>query len=422
MKHYILISLLTLSLSIAISTFTFANTLTLESAINTALQENPEVAAALAKADADHALIRSQYWLDNPRLGLMREQNLNLMETQMGPMNLWSIAQEVKFPTKYFLLGTIQKLRAQSADYQTSAKKLEIRTKVISTYYNLFSTQKIILLLEAQKQTLIEVARSAEVRRATGAVPQQDEMKAHVEQTKLETEILTLQEEHETNEATLLSLLNQNTLENLSLPENDLPIPSLSRAEKEIQRNNITQSKQVLSVLALSEEAEMKRNLAKWNFAPDFSFIFKKAWTTAPSDNYALGVELSIPLWFFMKQTSEYAAASARATEADKNLEKIKRDVSSEFRALSAKVKAHSQLLQIYETSLIPQATSMLNSSRAAYQAGKTTFLELLDSERSLYAVRISFYRTLSQYVEYLSKLEEIAGVSLSTLPNGGLQ
>jgi cobalt-zinc-cadmium efflux system outer membrane protein len=79
-------------------------------------------------------------------------------------------------------------------------------------------------------------------------------------------------------------------------------------------------------------------------------------------------------------------------------------------------------MLQVYETSLIPQATSSLNSARSAYSAGKSGFMELLDAERSLFQVRIDYYKALTKYVESLTSLEKVAGLSLSTLPFGDYQ
>lgn len=398
---------------------TFADMLTVDAALSRAMQANPEVAASAARADSEHAAIRSQYWLDNPRIGLMRENNLNLMESQMGPMNLWSVTQEVKFPTKYFLMGSMQAYRAEGADYQHSAKRFEIRKKVISTYYGLFAASRIISLLEAQKETTREVARSAESRRATGAVPQQDEMKAHVEQTRIEAELVMASQEKTAVEASLNALLNQEASEPIVLPSQELPVPMLNVTAADVPKLAMSSSRQIKAAEAFSEEAGKKKALAAWNFAPDFALSYKKAWTSAPQDNYAIGVEISFPLWFFMKQTSEYSSAAALLVEAEKNLEKANRDTSSEVRSLSAKVDSFERLLKIYQTSLIPQANSALNSSRTAYQAGKVNFLELLDSERSLYSVRIAYYRTLAQYVEYLTNLEEVAGTRLSTLPFG---
>jgi cobalt-zinc-cadmium efflux system outer membrane protein len=343
------------------------------------------------------------------------------METMMGPMNTWGITQEIKFPTKYLLMGAAQSSRAESSRHQLSSKKLEVRKKVIDAYYNLFSVQRIYSLLEAQRETLIEVARSAEARHSTGAVPQQDEMKAHVEQTKIEAELLNLLEERETAEATLNALLNREVSQKINLGAQDIPEPKLTVDPEMISDIAKSQSQRVKSIMALSEEADTRKSLAGWNFAPDFAISYRKAWTSAPANNYAFGVEISVPLWFFVKQTGEYSSASAQAVEAAKNVEQIKLEVASNIRSVLSKVKSHEKLLQIYKTSLVPQATSTLNSSRTAYQAGRINFLEFLDSERSLYEVRIAQYRTLTQYVEFLTRLEEVSSASLSSLPFGGI-
>lgn len=398
-----------------------ASPLTLDSALAIALASNPEIQASTAQADAEHSLIRSAYSLDNPRLGVMRENNMNFMEMQMGPMNSWNVSQEVKFPVKYFNLGSAQKSKAESSDHLLAAKKLEIRRKVISAYYNLYAVNQVTALLDAQRETLKEVARSAESRHATGAVPQQDEMKAHVEQSKIESELLLVQEEKESAIANLLALLNQESSENPLVPEKNLSIPKISVAFEEIPNMGQRQSKQIKSAEALVSEASSRKSLAGWSFVPDFSVSYKKAWTSAPADNYAFGIELSIPLWFFAKQSGEYAAASSKTIQSEKTLESARIQVRADVRSLTAKVRSHERLLKIYETALIPQASSTLSSSRTAYQAGRVNFLELLDSERSLYSIQIAYFRSLAQFVEFLTQLEELSGASLSSLPFGGI-
>lgn len=393
--------------------------LTLELALKSALNSNLEIAVSIEKSKAEESLTQSQFWLDNPRFGLMHEKNMNLMEQAMGPMNTWSITQEIKFPTKYFLMGSAQRAKAQSSKFEALAKKLEIRRKLVNSYYNLFSINKIIDLLQAQKETLVELARSAESRHASGSVPQQDEMKAHVEQTKLEIEILNLSEEKNAAEAQLNALLNHDPHQEVTLVEKKLFIPQLTTSSDEILKLALAHSKQIQANSALVQEADKRKALAGWNFMPDFAVTYKKAWSSAPVDNYAFGVEISIPLWFLVKQSSEYSFASSRAIEAEKTLEKIKLDVNQDIRSLSSKVIAYRKLLKIYETGLIPQAASTLSSSRIAYQAGRINFLEFLDSERSLYSVQVAFLRALVQYIEYLTQLEETAGISLSTLPFG---
>jgi outer membrane protein TolC len=146
---------------------------------------------------------------------------------------------------------------------------------------------------------------------------------------------------------------------------------------------------------------------------------FRKPFTNAPVGAYSLSVELSVPLWFFLKQSGEVTAASARLREAEKNWEKARLSTEAEATAVATKAETYSKLLRIFETALVPQANTTLNSSRAAYGAGRVGFQDLLDSERSLYAIKIDLYRTLAKFVETLAQFERITGASLSTLPFG---
>lgn len=394
--------------------------LTLEQALVIALSENPDIASTQAMAQAERSLIRSQSWLDNPRIGFMRENDLNFMEQEMGPMNFWTVSQEIAFPVKYVLQGRAQSYKASVAEQEASAKRLEVRRQVISGYYNLFATHRVIDLYTALRDTLEQVARSAETRYASGTAPQQDEMKAHVEQTKLESDLILARKDLRTMESSFNAILDRKSNSIIELPKEDLPVPKLTVPFEDLPALASQHARALRRARYRVEEADVRRKLAKWGYAPDFSLNFRKAYTAAPSDNYAFGVELSIPLWFFMKQTSEVTSMSSIAVSAEREQEKAARSVDSDLNALGVKVNTQADLLKIYGSSLIPQATTTLNSSRAAYQAGRISLLEYLDSVRSLYTVRMSYYQALAQYAENLSQLEEIVGTSLSTLPFPG--
>jgi cobalt-zinc-cadmium efflux system outer membrane protein len=397
----------------------YGETLALDQALTKALGSNPAIAARKSLAQAEESLIRSNYSLENPRFGLMRESNMTPMEQNMGPMSTWSISQPIRFPTKYFLMGSAQSSKAKAADQEQSATRLEVRQKLVTAYFGLFTINRVLELLEAQRETLKQVARSAESRHAVGTAPQQDEMKAHVEQTKIETEIISAQEERAMVEASLNALMGNGADSEISLPKKDLEIPTLKVLPSEIGNIANMHSPQIKAARFLAESEDTKKSLAGWEFAPDFMLTYKRAYSNAPPDAYSVGVEISLPLWFFTKQTGEYRAAAQRSAAAEKSVDLKRLNTSADVKSLTAKVVSHEKLLQIYKTALIPQATTALSSSEGAYRAGKTTFLELLDSERSLYMVRIAYYRTLSQYIDDLTRLEEVTGSSLSELPMG---
>jgi cobalt-zinc-cadmium efflux system outer membrane protein len=247
-------------------------------------------------------------------------------------------------------------------------------------------------------------------------------MKAHVEQTRLENEIIVQNQESVESEMTLRALLNQTPDQELTITKDELKAPKLltSLSDSDLFEKARGSSRNVRIGQAMVSEAQSQRTAAWLNFAPDFTVSYRQAFINAPPNAYAIGIEASIPLWFFSKEIPEVKAARARAVEAEGNLERMKRETESDARTLGAKVNSYAKLLQIYETSLIPQSMATLNSSRAAYRAGRTSFIELLDSERSLYSNRISYYQTLTKYIESLTRLERVLGTSISDLPFSG--
>lgn len=410
-----------LALYLALTTTAAASSLTPADLLQEVFARNPELATSRARAKAEAALVPSKYSLNNPRLGLMRESNMTAEQRQMGDMQSWTISQEIMFPTKYFSMGAMQDSKADAVKEEYLDEVLQIRQKALSQYYNYYSASRIAALLEAQRETLREIARIVETRRATGAAPQQDEMKAHVEQTKIENEILLQAQELVELESSLNALLNRDPDAPLSLPKGDLTAPKLSHKIENIEAAARKSSKALSAQQAWLREAETAKTLAKMSYLPDFMLSYRKPLgSNSPRNAYAFGVEMTFPLWFFAKQTSEVSAAAAKSMEAEKRLELTKRQVEAESRSLGNKVKTLAKLLKIYETALIPQSTSTLNSSRIAYRAGRVGFQELLDAERSLYSVRIDYYRNLTKFVETLTALERVVGYPVSDLPLSG--
>ncbi|MEO5969795.1 MAG: TolC family protein [Bdellovibrionia bacterium] len=397
--------------------------ITLQAALFKAYSANPAIAASQALADAEHAAIQSESFLEDPKVGLMRENNMSFMQMQQGPMDSISVSQQFKFPVKYILSNKSQSAKANQAEEMAKQKRLEVRTKVVSAYYSLYSVDRVLALLNAQRESLREIARIAETRYSTGGVPQQDEMKAHVEQTLLEKDTLMVQEELSTIQAALSAAMGDNSRKEIALPKEELKIPEVTIELAEIPKQIELHSREIKVAQFAVVESETQKSLSYLGYAPDFSLNYRRMLGSFGFQNaYSASIEFTIPLWFFAKQSNEVSSASSRAIEAQKKLESIKNDKTAEAKSLTAKVRSFKRVLEVYQTGLIPQAASTLNSSRASYRAGRSGFIELLDSERSLYNVRIAYYRILSQFTESLSKLEEIMGRSLSTLPFGEIE
>lgn len=394
--------------------------LSLGDALSLAADANPGLKAARKQQEQTRALVGARGFLNNPRVGVMQERGM-YQATQgenMGAMQSFTIAQEVLFPSKYILLAEAQQAQANRSREDTAALALELRQKVATAYVNIYTSRRVLQLLDAQRETLREIARAVESRRATGAVPQQDEMKAHTEQTKIENEIILQNLDVQEAEATLRALLDKDPEAPLLLGEN-FQVPELKIEGPVLQALAKENSRAIGSRRYELEGMSKMFTLAKWGYAPDFMVSFRKPFQGATIGAYSLEVALTIPLWFFLRERNELRAASAGRSAAEFSLAASSREVEAEVKALHMRAESTRKVLRVYETSLIPQATSTLNSSQAAYRAGRVGFQELLDSERSLYEAKIASLRVLAKYVASVAELERVVGVSLSTLPFG---
>lgn len=403
MLHKILVLLLISSTSHAQS---------LDEVLNQALSKNANLKSEAEKVKAEDSLVSAKATLEDPSIGISKMDRG--MET-----TYFTVSQGIRFPLKYYYQAQIQKEKYKAVKAELSLKEFELRSKVISKYYELFSLQKRIQLTEANMQAVREFSRIAERRYAAGKSAQSDSMKSHFELTQLELELLRFKEEEDALQAELKALLNDPEKEDFQLTKSELSEPNF---KDESLNKSISELKQLLEDKSPQIKAEQHRlnsmkkesSLAKWEFAPDFQLQYQKRFEGQPEDAEVFMVNMSIPLWFW-KKGSEASAASSKALAQEYKLRQEVDDTLAEVQSLLTKIRNNQKSLAIHKTSLIPQAQGAYNSSKAAYRANKSGFLDLLDSERSLYRVRNSYYQSLSMFVNNLVKLESLLGFSVSS-------
>jgi outer membrane protein TolC len=75
--------------------------------------------------------------------------------------------------------------------------------------------------------------------------------------------------------------------------------------------------------------------------------------------------------------------------------------------------------VELYRTTLLPQAEQSLRVAEAAYQSDRIDFLNLLDSDRTLVDFRLEYFRNLAEYGKNVAHLERALGVDLAEIPGG---
>ena len=390
-----------------------ATLMSLEEILRMAYKKNPSLQEARHRFSSEEALIRAKMFPDSP---VLSTQKLHRNQTTIYR----GLSQKIRFPVKYFLSARAQKSLARSWQSQWQWEKWRLREKVVNLYYGIYSLQKMILLTQANRDVVREFARVAEKKYAAGKTNQSDSMKAHFELTQMELKLIQMEEEEYALQVQLRAVLNNLKFPSLRFFKKELSVPRFEehKVQKPLQElTHLLQksSPQLQKEQYLLDKTKWENSLAQWEFAPDVEWKYQEQVSGQPQDSYIQSIHLHFPLWFF-PQRSKISSHVSRKKMQTYRLESTQKHLLTEVLRLRKRTRLGAKTLQIYKTSLIPQSLGAYHSSKAAYKANKSSFLDFIDSERSLLRAKIGFYKALRDYVQSLCALELALGFKVSNI------
>jgi outer membrane protein, heavy metal efflux system len=404
------------------------SSLTLDQVIEEALRNNPQVRAMQAKWEAAQERPAQERTLPNPVLAVKggnSVDNFNFTRTQETRVGV-----EQTFPWfgKLDLRGKVAEKDAAIVHHEHEAMELEVVASVKEAYFDLYAVQLSLSITHAEEDVLKEMETIAESKYATGAVSQQDVLKAQTETTMLQQQLLELEQQETTAKAKLNLLLNRPADAPLGLavtpPVLDIEAsagslfvlaekarPEIQKAQMEIQRN------------------ETQRSLMKKEFFPDYRLgveygHMEGGYTDfSGSENLVMfTIGFDLPIWR-TKYRAGLREAEKMVESSQDSLEATEKQISYDVQDAHFKSLTAKRTVDLYKNSLIPQADARFKASEAAYRTGQVSFLELLESERFLLNARVMEAMAEGNLGIQLARQERAIGtgvkyVSRSNSPN----
>lgn len=216
-----------------------------------------------------------------------------------------------------------------------------------------------------------------------------------------------------------LEVITGQPYQHLSPLKTDFPISAPSPIDRKdwvqfATRNNFT-------LAASSLRAESLRQLANKSKAAHFPKITSQiiysetnnrsgAITDLDTDGHSFGVTLSIPLFSGRNISSKRKQAANNYLEAKEKHFQTQRDTVQKARSLHlsvltdvATVKARKQAIKSNQ--------SAVEATQAGYEVGTRDLVDVLVSQRALYAAQSNYSNALYTYVLDTLKLKEVAGL-----------
>ncbi len=392
----------------------------LSQAIDEALKNNPEIHVLQNKLQSARARGNQSTYLDDPELnieawGIPLNQPTSIRSS--NPIVL-GLRQKVPFFGKRALKSEIAGSEVRMAEEDLRAKQVEVVAKVKNTYADYFMAEKSIEIAKAHLELIRQVSLTAENLYKVGKAPQQDVIKALLEQTDLLNRLNMAEREMETTKARLNTLLNRHPGAELGPPA-ELSLVPLRISFDDLERLALKKNPELQAMEQNVRRSEKVIELAQRNQKyPDF-MLGLEYWV-APDQKqkhmYTPMMSLTIPFSPWTKGKHDYeveeAMAERRATKSQHDA--MKNAALLAVREMFTKARAAQKSVAFYQDGLLPQAQQSFEAAVAAYQTGQVNFVTMLDAQRTIREARLGYYKALVEHEQSIVDIEKAVGVPLS--------
>ena len=286
----------------------------------------------------------------------------------------------------------------------------DLRSKVLSAYYDYALTAELIRLEQANAELLQTTVMVVEARNRAGTGGQQDLLKTRNELDLSRNDIAAMRTQLPAELAALNALLSRK-------PDAPIPVPAQMPAVTPVEQSDeqllALAAQQNPQLAALADEIRARKNgitLANLQYVPDFDL-------SLGGDLMGIAQNLvgtaTVPLLRYEAINASIAQAEANLRAAEAMRRQAHNDLSAQVVMDIRTLRDSDRQLELFEQTILPRATQVVTVARSAYEAGQSSLLEWLDGERSLIAIRRLVANLRAARAKRLADLEAIAAQNL---------
>ncbi len=352
---------------------------------------------------------------------------IQAVETRVGPQRQrFGISQVFPWFGKLSLRGdrAFQAANAEQERYQAAKWNLFYRVK--NSFYEYYYLSRAIAITGNNLQLLRHFENVARARYSSGSLSYADVTKAQVELGKVEDSLRTLQDLRRPLSAKLSAALNRSETEVLPWPGKVAEMPANFSDEQLLARlRGANPSLRALDFAAASERVGIE--LAKKDFFPDFTLGIETIYTEpalarnvpdSGKDPVIASVSINLPIWLEKYRAGE-REARARYTAARKERKERENTLVADLKMALYNFRDAERKIDLYGNALIPKAQQAILVTTQAFEAGTVSFLNLLDSERSLLEFQLTYERSLANRAQRLAELEMLVAWEIPQSTSG---
>ena len=125
---------------------------------------------------------------------------------------------------------------------------------------------------------------------------------------------------------------------------------------------------------------------------------------------------VSIPLPLFKRNQGRIAGAEARIRKAEFEADAVRNDLLLHLTEAYRTFAVAQERVGVYRDEILPKADRALSQTNEGYKQGKFSFLDVLDSQRTLAEARIAYAAGVADLNVAVAELEKLTGTRLEAV------
>lgn len=373
-------------------------TLTIEKALEMAMEHHPTIKAAQMGVEQQIKLKKTAFDLDKTHISYSNGQ-LNSAKIDYQ----WQITQDFKFPTRYFSQSKLKKEKVELSEKALALTEMELERNVRSAWWQLAFGNEQLKMINNLTIIYKDFAEVAVKRYKVGEIN-------ILEKTSAESRSLQIQLQQKQAEADMGIYKEElklwlGTEFPFKIPDNAPGIENSSLNDTSFRLNSpiLEYYRQAIDI------SEQELRVEKSAFLPDLRIGYFNQQIDGVGGMTGMQFGIGIPLFFWTQQGKVQAAKIANSI-AETKFENQLLNFTVHYKTKLKEVNKYILQIEWYNNSGLGNADELIRYANKSYQAGEIDYMEFINAIDQAFNIKKGYLLALNHYNQSITDLQYLSG------------
>ncbi|RCW66095.1 TolC family protein [Pseudorhodoferax soli] len=387
-----------------------SRSITLNDAIQAALEFNPTLSAARREIEAAEGALTQAGVYQNPTLNMGVED----LRTRNRTVST-SLSQPIELGGKRQARITAAERALDGARVQREGREIQLRADVTQAFLAALLSQERVRLAEASLEIAKSGSLAASRRVQAGKVSPLEETRSKVAEANVRLELVQAQGELRTQLQELRALTTATVpFDALNGDALSLPILPTIEALQLRAEDSATLRQARIETRRLSALADLE--LAKRTPDVTISAGFQRARQDGQGSNTIATLGVSIPIPVFDTNRGNIVQALRLRDKSEDDARALELRLRADLSIARQRLTIASTEVTAVQGEILPAAQTAFDAAARGFELGKFQYLDVLDAQRTLLQARAQYLRSLGDAHRAVADVARVLGTS-STQP-----